>query len=104
MRIAKVYVCDKEAGLLSERVFGKEYVFEYIDGYAGLPVSLTMPIEQKFYSFNYFPPFFDGLLPEGHQLEGLLKHGKVDRNDYFSQLMLAGSDTVGAVSVKEVEL
>ncbi|PKP20399.1 MAG: toxin HipA [Bacteroidetes bacterium HGW-Bacteroidetes-21] len=104
MRRAKVSVCGKDAGLLSERVFGKEYVFEYNDRYSGLPVSLTMPVSQKSYSFDYFPPFFDGLLPEGHQLEGLLKQGKVDRNDYFSQLMLVGNDTVGAVSVKEVEL
>lgn len=104
MRTAKVYVCGQDAGLLSETVFGKEYVFEYNDGYSGLPVSLTMPVEQESFSFDHFPPFFDGLLPEGHQLEGLLKQGKVDRNDFFSQLMLVGNDTVGAVSVKEVEL
>ncbi|MBU0764211.1 MAG: HipA N-terminal domain-containing protein [Bacteroidetes bacterium] len=103
MRTAKVYVCGKEAGLLSELVFGKEYIFVYSDEYNGLPVSLTMPVTQKSYSFDRFPPFFDGLLPEGHQLEGLLKQGKVDRNDFFSQLMLVGSDTVGAVTLKEVE-
>jgi serine/threonine-protein kinase HipA len=104
MRTAKVYVCGKEAGLLSEKIFGKEYLFEYNDGYTGIPVSLTMPVSQKSFSFDQFPPFFDGLLPEGHQLEGLLKQGKVDRNDYFSQLMLVGNDTVGAVNVKEVTL
>ncbi len=104
MRTAKVFVCGKDAGLLSERVFAKEYAFEYNDGYNGLPVSLTMPLDQKFYSFDHFPPFFDGLLPEGHQLEGLLKQGKVDRNDFFSQLILVGNDTVGAVSVKEIIL
>lgn len=103
MRTAKVFICGKEAGLLTERVFGKEYVFEYNEGYSGLPVSLTMPVKQKSYSFDYFPPFFDGLLPEGHQLEGLLKLCKVDRNDFFSQLMLIGNDTVGAVSIKEVK-
>jgi len=102
MRTAKVYVCGKEAGLISENVFGREYLFVYNDGYSGLPVSLTMPISKKTYSFDHFPPFFDGLLPEGHQLEGLLKQGKVDRNDLFSQLMLVGNDTVGAVSLMEV--
>ena len=100
---AKVYVCDKEAGLLSEIVIGKEYLFVYNDGYTGLPVSLTMPVEQKIYRFDHFPSFFDGLLPEGHQLEGLLKLGKIDRNDYFSQLLMVGKDMVGAVSVKEAE-
>lgn len=104
MRIAKVYVCGKEAGQLSEIKFGGEYHFEYNEGYTGLPVSLTMPVNRKTFSFDHFPPFFDGLLPEGHQLEGLLKQGKVDRNDLFSQLILVGNDTVGAVTVKEVPL
>jgi serine/threonine-protein kinase HipA len=104
MRTAKVYINNKEAGLFSEVKFGKEYRFEYNEGYSGFPVSLTMPVNRKTFSFDHFPPFFDGLLPEGYQLEGLLKQGKVDRNDLFSQLMLVGNDTVGAVTVKEVEL
>jgi len=104
MRIAKVYVCGNEAGRLFEIKFGKEYRFEYNEKYSGLPVSLTMPVSSKAFLFDHFPPFFDGLLPEGHQLEGLLKQGKVDRNDFFSQLMLVGNDTVGAVTVKEVSL
>ena len=102
MRTAKVFICGDPAGLFSEIVYGKEYRFEYDEGYTGLPVSLTMPVRMKTFSFDHFPPFFDGLLPEGHQLEGLLKQGKVDRDDYFSQLMLVGNDTVGAVTVKEV--
>jgi serine/threonine-protein kinase HipA len=104
MRTAKVYVCNNEAGHLTEVEFRKQYRFEYNEGYNGLPVSLTMPLIQKTYFFNEFPPFFDGLLPEGHQLEGLLKQGKVDRNDLFSQLILVGNDTVGAVTVKEIEV
>ena len=40
----------------------------------------------------------------GYQLEGLLKIGKVDRNDLFSQLMAVGDDLVGNVTVKEVLL
>ena len=104
MKTAKVYVCGKEAGQFSELQFRKEYRFEYNDGYDGLPVSLTMPVSNKVYSFDHFPAFFDGLLPEGHQLEGLLKQGKVDSNDLYSQLMIVGNDTVGAVTVKEVLL
>jgi serine/threonine-protein kinase HipA len=102
MRKAKVYVKGIEAGILTELVQGKEYVFEYIEAYNGLEVSRTMPTNQKVYKFNYFPPFFDGLLPEGIQLEGLLKLKKIDRSDYFSQLIAIGEDTVGAVTVKEI--
>ncbi len=102
MRKARVYVKGIEAGILTELVQGKEYVFEYLEEYKGLEVSLTMPTNQKVYKFNNFPPFFDGLLPEGVQLEGLLKIKKIDRSDYFSQLIAIGGDTVGAVTVKEI--
>ncbi len=37
-----------------------------IRDYHGAPVSLTMPLANKIYEFNVFPPFFEGLLPEGH--------------------------------------
>lgn len=103
MKSAKVFVCNVEAGILSEVLFEREYRFEYKEGYSGYPVSLTMPLSSEIYSFDRFPPFFDGLLPEGNQLEGLLNLGKVDRNDHFSQLILVGNDMVGAVTVKEIE-
>ena len=102
MRKANVYVKGIEAGTLTEFVQGKEYMFEYLDGYDGLEVSRTMPIKHKVYKFDKFPPFFDGLLPEGIQLEGLLKIRKIDKHDYYSQLIAVGEDMVGVVTVKEV--
>ena len=101
MRKAKVYVKGIEAGILTELMLGKEYVFEYHDEYDGLAISRTMPIKEKVYKFDRFPPFFDGLLPEGIQLEGLLKIKKIDRHDSFSQLIAVGEDMVGVVTVKE---
>ena len=38
-------------------------------------------------------------MPEGFQLEALLRLKKLDRNDKFGQLMLIGVDTVGAVTI-----
>jgi len=102
MRRAKVYVKGIEAGTLTEFEKGKDYQFEYLDGYNGLEVSRTMPIKEKSFKFDKFPPFFDGLLPEGIQLEGLLKIKKIDKNDFFSQLMAVGEDMVGVVTVKEL--
>jgi len=102
MRKAKVYVKGIKAGILTELVRGKEYVFEYLEDYKGLEVSRTMPTNRRVYEFHNFPPFFDGLLPEGNQLEGLLKIKKIDRSDYFSQLIAVGEDTVGAVTIKEI--
>lgn len=102
MRKAKVFVNGIEAGILTEIKQGAEYAFEYNEGYDGLEVSRTMLPSQKKYTYNKFPPFFEGLLPEGIQLEGLLKLNKIDRNDLFSQLIAVGGDVVGAVTVKEI--
>jgi serine/threonine-protein kinase HipA len=102
MRKAKVFVKGAEAGTLIEIIKGKDYTFQYHDDYAGLEVSRTMPVHQKVYTFDKFPPFFDGLLPEGIQLEGLLKLKKIDKDDFFSQLIAVGEDMVGAVTVKEI--
>jgi len=102
MKRAKVFVNYQEAGILAELDFGKKYRFEYMNNYSGTPVSLTMPLHQLVYEFNSFPPFFDGLLPEGYQLEGLLRFGKIDRNDVFSQIVAVGDDLVGNVTVREM--
>lgn len=101
MRTAKVFVNGQKSGRLKELDFGKKYSFEYFSEYNGDPVSITMPIRQTKYEFDSFPSFFDGLLPEGYQLDGLLKFGKIDRNDLFSQLLAVGDDLVGNVTVKE---
>jgi len=102
MRIAKVYMHNKLAGYLTEVEKNKKYKFSYDDNFKGNPVSLTMPVKIKEFNFNSFPPFFDGLLPEGIQLDGLLRIKKIDKDDYFSQLMATGADLVGAVSVEEM--
>lgn len=102
MRKAKVFVKGIKAGTLTEIKRGAEYVFEYLEGYHGLEVSRTMPVNNRVYKFDKFPPFFDGLLPEGIQLEGLLKIKKIDKNDFFSQLLAIGEDMVGVVTVIEI--
>ncbi len=102
MRKAKIFVNNIEAGVFSEIEPLKSYNFTYHDNYSGIPVSLTIPLREEPYYFNQFPPFFDGLLPEGFQLEALLKLKKIDKNNLFSQLVATGGDLVGAVTVEEV--
>ena len=102
MRRAIILVHGKRAGVLTE-VTSNEYHFEYDDNYEGDAVSLTMPTSHKKYEYKFFPPFFEGLLPEGVMLEGLLRIAKIDKNDYFSQLIATGNDLVGAVTVKLME-
>lgn len=102
MRRAIVMVHGNRAGVLTE-VSPAEYYFEYDENYEGEAVSLTMPLNHKKYGYKSFPPFFEGLLPEGVMLEGLLRIAKIDKKDYFSQLLATGNDLVGAVTVKSME-
>lgn len=101
MKKAKVYNFGQLAGVLTEAKNG--FLFRYNENYANDPISLTMPIKKNDFFYETFPPFFDGLLPEGNQLEALLKQTKIDRNDYLSQLIEVGQDLVGSVTVKAYE-
>ena len=102
MRRAEVRVNDKRAGVLTQR--DSVYEFDYDDDYDGPSVSLTLPLGERPFTFDRFPPFFDGLLPEGAQLEALLRQGKLDRSDFFGQLIVVGQDLVGNVTVFAIEL
>lgn len=102
MRTAWISVNGIRAGILEE-LNDKKYQFTYLKNYNGAPVSLTMPLVTTSYPFDKFPPFFEGLLPEGILLEALLRKYKIDKNDYFSQLLLVGQDVVGAVTIEELK-
>jgi serine/threonine-protein kinase HipA len=101
MRRARIAMLGKPAGTLEEWESGS-WVFRYDPDYAGPPVSLTMPVAKGEHRFDVFPPFFEGLLPEGEMLAGLLRLRKIDRRDLFSQLLAVGADTVGAVTATEI--
>lgn len=86
------------AGELAE-ADGGGWLFGYFPGYAGPPVSLALPVREEPYRFSGFPPFLEGLLPEGPQLEAILRRHKIDRGDCFVQLMAVGGDVVGSLTV-----
>jgi len=102
MRKAAIYMHGILTGYLEELDYQKHYRFSYQPDYKGAPVSLTLPLRTKSYDFENFPSFFEGMLPEGVQLEGLLRLAKLDRSDCFGQLVHVGKDLVGAVTVEEV--
>jgi serine/threonine-protein kinase HipA len=99
MKHARVYQQNQFAGLLEARDDGT-YRFAYDDAFRGEPVSLTMPTSQRVWEFSHFPAPFEGLLPEGVQLEALLRLRKLDRNDLFSQLLAVGRDVVGSLRIE----
>jgi serine/threonine-protein kinase HipA len=88
------------AGHLAELATGG-WGFTYMPGYDGPPVSLALPVREEPWIFEDFPPFLEGLLPEGPQLEAILRKHKIDRGDCFRQLMVVGQDVVGSLTVEE---
>jgi len=102
MRRARVLIHGEPAAVLEEIAPAVRYRLTYITGYDGPPVSLALPVRSAAYRFTRFPAFFDGLLPEGPQLEGLLRIRKIDRGDLFAQLVAVGADVVGCVTVEEL--
>jgi serine/threonine-protein kinase HipA len=99
MRRARVFFDGCPAGILTEE--NGRYAYEYSKKYQGPSISRTMPREKERFAFEAFPAFFDGLLPEGVNLEAFLRRTKIDRRDYFGQLLAVGRDLVGAVTVEE---
>lgn len=102
MNKAHVFVNGVFAGIL-EKLDNDKYSFIYNENYHGSPVSLTMPVKNKKYDYDKFPPFFEGLLPEGEMLEALLRKHKLDKRDYFGQILKVGRDVVGAVTIEELK-
>jgi serine/threonine-protein kinase HipA len=103
MRKADVFMHGIHAGLLEETTPRSTFRFTYGPEYDGPPVSLSLPVRPEPYVFDTFPPFLEGLLPEGYNLEALLRALKIDRQDLFSQLLAVGGDMVGAVTVLGAE-
>jgi serine/threonine-protein kinase HipA len=102
MRKAEVYQQGKLAGILEE-LEGARWRFIYAESFTGQPVSLTMPVAKRVYEVDHFPSVFEGLLLEGVQLEAMLRRYKLDRGDLFGQLVVAGHDLVGSLTVNEVK-
>ncbi len=101
VRRAHVFQQGTLAGELWEQEDG-DWCFRYGDEYSGLPVALTLPVRKDPYQFATFPAVFEGLLPEGPQLEALLRKHKIDRHDFFRQLVMVGADLVGSLTVFDV--
>ena len=102
LRRAAIFQSGTLAGHLQEEEDGG-WAIEYVEEYAGTPISLTLPLRKEPYIFEEFPAVLDGLLPEGEQLEALLKKQKIDRNDCFTQLVTLGQDLVGSLSVSIIK-
>jgi serine/threonine-protein kinase HipA len=107
MRKAAVYRNGELAGTLTEED-RNNYLFRYDDGWyadsSKPPVSLTMPKTQQEYRSSYLFPFFFNMLSEGVNRKLQSQRLKIDEEDHFGFLLAtASTDTIGAVSVKQLD-
>ena len=102
LRETAIFQSGTLAGHLQEEQDGG-WAIEYVEEYTGNSDFLTLPLRKEPYIFQEFPAVLDGLLPEGEQLEALLKKQKIDRNDCFTQLVTLGQDLVGSLSVSLIK-
>ena len=97
---ANVFLGHEHAGVLEKHNNG--YVFEYLDGYAGVGLSLSLPVAKKRFEDTQLFPFFKSLLPEGWLLKEYCRVQKIDERDEFSMLINNGEDLLGATVIRPV--
>ena len=97
---ADVYKGGVPAGTLTRDEQGT-ITFRYLEGYAGDPVASTLPVAQDPVTAagGGLPPFFSGLLPEGHRLTVLRTAAKTSADDDLTLLLAVGTDAPGDVQV-----
>jgi len=107
MAVAGVYYNGILAGRLEKRD-ARDYRFTYDESYLAsseLPsISLTLPKNKRQFQGTELFPFFAGLLAEGINKDIQCRLLKIDEDDDFTRLLkTAGEDTIGAITVKEME-
>ena len=97
---ADVHKAGTAAGSLDRAPSG-EVSFRYRPGYSGEPVATTLPLTEDPVTRpgGGLPPFFAGLLPEGHRLTVLRREVKTSADDELSLLLAVGGDVPGDVQV-----
>jgi serine/threonine-protein kinase HipA len=94
------------AGILQRE--NENYIFEYDQDYLSDPanpsICTSLSKSQRTHHSKTLFPFFYGLLAEGVDKELQCRTLRIDENDHFNRLLkTAGSDTIGAITVRGVE-
>jgi serine/threonine-protein kinase HipA len=101
---SEVFFNKELAGYLTYA--NQEYIFQYDEKYfmdrTKPSISLSLSKTKMEYRSSVLFPFFYGLLSEGDQKYVQCRKLKIDENDHFTRLIKTASNTIGAISVKEV--
>jgi serine/threonine-protein kinase HipA len=108
MRQANVYRNGELVGHLTEKS-RTEYVFAYdktwFDSTAKPAVSLTLPKTRREHQSKFLFPFFFNMLSEGVNRRLQSTQLRIDEQDSFGLLLATAQyDTIGAITVKPVEI
>lgn len=99
---ADVYKASRLAGRIERAHGGTAFSYDgaYLAG-GGQPVASTLPLspDAVVSPAGALPPFFAGLLPEGHRLSVLKDAVKTSLDDELSLLLAVGADAPGDVQV-----
>jgi HipA-like protein len=108
LRSLEIYRNHQLAGILTEddnRQYSFRYTNEYYVDSQKPAISLTMPKTQQLYTSDYLFPFFYNMLSEGVNRKLQSRALKIDEQDYFGLLAATAQyDTIGAITIKPVEL
>lgn len=98
--IADVFKGEDLAGSLRRAEDGT-VAFTYREGYSGPAVASTLPVATApvISPGGGVPPFFAGLLPEGHRLSVLRRATKTSADDELTLLLAVGADAPGDVRI-----
>ena len=99
----RVFCHGVPCGILEKMPIDETYCFTYDDHYQGSSISLTMPVQERSFSYPNLPPFFEGLLPEYLVLDEILLPYKIDAENYLLQLAIIGKNLPGAVTLQPVQ-
>ncbi|PFG28836.1 type II toxin-antitoxin system HipA family toxin [Corynebacterium renale] len=93
-----------KAGVLAGHIYRNDVgatTFFYAESYSGPSIATTLPVSTEPLSTmnGALPPFFSGLLPEGHRLSVLRRAVKTSFDDELSLLLAVGRDVPGDVLV-----
>lgn len=78
------------------------YDYSYIHSDNPIPISLTLPLQEKPFESKILFPFFDGLIPEGWLLDIAVKNWKLNERDRMELLLSCCQDCIGAVSIEKI--
>lgn len=93
----KVLIADQVAGTLTENANGA-LSFAYDSRYAGVPLSLSMPVSNRVFSDKVVRPFLFGVLPDSREVRRSLgREFGVSGNNPFALLSHIGLDCPGAI-------